>query len=197
MRKIFLGPYPVVVIGVHRGHRPAAAERHTGRAEGLHARCPALLPPGDGSGRLHHPRLPSATSSQIGQGLRSGVEKPRAIAPRIQRSAPRASVIDLIWPGRRLRAVADGIGFRSVFPYMGPAAYRHARNPGRADSLRPDQCSQLLMTQRERTSIRQNTPRREFSGRVLDHSSASPDADPGVLQFRQNRRRYRRSCDAR
>src|SRR6266403_5806279 len=29
---------------------------------------------------------------------------------------------------------------------MGPAAYRHARNPGRADSLRPDQCSQLLMT---------------------------------------------------
>src|SRR5260370_39776086 len=29
---------------------------------------------------------------------------------------------------------------------MGPAAYRRARNPGRADSLRPDQCSQLLMT---------------------------------------------------
>ena len=29
---------------------------------------------------------------------------------------------------------------------MGPAAYRHARNPGQADSLRPDQCSQLLMT---------------------------------------------------
>src|SRR5258705_4665757 len=29
---------------------------------------------------------------------------------------------------------------------MGPAAYRHARNPGRADSLPPDQCSQYLMT---------------------------------------------------
>src|SRR5258706_15661063 len=28
---------------------------------------------------------------------------------------------------------------------MGPAAYRHARNPGQADSLRPAQCSQLLM----------------------------------------------------
>ena len=50
---------------------------------------------------------------------------------------------------------------------------------------------------RERTAIRQDPPRREFSGRVVDHSSAPPRADPCLLQFRPHRRRYRRPCDAR
>jgi len=39
---------------------------------------------------------------------------------------------------------------------------------------------------RERIAIRQDSPRRELSGRVLDHSSASSGADSCVLQFRQD-----------
>ena len=60
----------------------------------------------------------------------------------------------------------------------------------------PNDCKPALDDHRERIAIRQDSPRREFSGRVVDHPSAPPRADPRVLQFRPHRRRHRRSCDA-
>ena len=114
----------------------AAAQRHAGGAEGLCARCSALLPPGDRSGRLHRSGLPSAKPSQIQPGLRSGAEKPRAIEPHPTRHRC-GPVIGLFGRGRNLRAIADSIGFGRVFPYMGFAIRPHARLTGACEITVP------------------------------------------------------------
>ena len=199
MRKFFLA-LSLLSIPVSTGAVRPAAQRHAGRAEGLRARRSALLPPGDGSGRFHHSGLPAGKSSQDQRGLRSGAEKPRpisafAVAPTVAQGRCRASI--------RLRG---GIGEKSQIalvlasysPIWGSRSLRmRAALPARAQSPCPDECSQFSDDHRERTAIRQDPPRREFSGGVVDHPSAPPGADPRVLQFRPHRRRYRRSRDAR
>ena len=139
-------------------------------------RCPAPLPPGDRSGRLHDPApARSRTAPKLSRGLRPGAEEPRTIGSTYVRSLPPQAVAGLI-----RRSGGDGpdsIGFGGVFPIWGRdrscvcgyrGACRHARS----------NVSQYLDDQRERTAIRQDSPRREFSGRVVDHSSAPPGADP-------------------
>ena len=90
----------------------------------------------------------------------------------------------------------DSIGFGGVFPYMGLAIPRMRLKHRRVPPCQTNVASSFD-DQRERTAIRKDPPRREFSGRVVDHSSASSGADPELLQFRQDRRRHRRSRDAR
>ena len=58
----------------------ATAQRNGGGAEGLFPRRAAVLPPGDRSGRFHHPGLPQGKSPQDQRGLRPGSEEQRAIS---------------------------------------------------------------------------------------------------------------------
>jgi len=70
---------PVVISGFIGCLRPAT-QRNARGAESLCPRRAALLPSGDRSGRLHHPGLPAAKSSQDHACLRPGAEKPRPIS---------------------------------------------------------------------------------------------------------------------
>ena len=130
---------------------PTAAQRHARGTEGLYARRAALLPCRDRSGRSRRSVLPAAKPRQDQPGLRPGAQEPRAV------SAPR----------RIAGRAVDSIGFGGVFPYM-----EHAQKPRELPV--PDD-------HRSRIAIRQNSPRRELSGGVVDHPSAPPRADPCVL----------------
>src|SRR3954449_2173482 len=81
-------------------------------------------------------------------------------------------------------------------PYMGSPAIPPVAPAGPAELLCSIDAS-AVNDDRERPAIRQDPSRREFSGGVLDHPSAPPRADSRLLQFRQDRRRYRRSPVAR
>jgi hypothetical protein len=74
----------------------------------------------------------------------------------------------------------DSIGFGRVFPYMGLAIPSHALETLARAACQTNVASSID-DQRERPAIRKDPPRREFSGRVVDHSSASPGADPELL----------------
>ena len=93
------------------------------------------------------------------------------------------------------RAIADSIGFGGVFLYMGFTVCPHKRTIVRDLTL--TDVARFSMTTASELRSRQDLPRREFSRRVLDHSSTPPGADSRILQFRQDRRRYRRSRNAR
>src|SRR5439155_26225457 len=110
-------------------------ERHTGRAERLHTRCPALLLTCGGSGRLHYPGLHAATPSQIDQGLRSGAENPRAVQPHAHPIIATAACYSLNWTAVAVCEQSQiALVLVAYSPIWGFAAYRHARNPGRANS---------------------------------------------------------------
>src|ERR1700694_1521988 len=129
--KSFPGTHPVVVIRTHRRHRPAAAaQRHAGGAAGLLARRSALLPPGDRSGRFHHPGLSPAKSTQTERGMRSGAEGSRTIkeARILEKIAARGLLLVSFGRRRNLLQIGDSVGFGRVFPLYGTSdLVPHAR----------------------------------------------------------------------
>ena len=123
MRKFFLA-LTLLSLSVSTGAIAQQQQRSgTPEEQKACARRPALLPTGDGSGRLHCPGLPSATSSQVDQACDLVLRTPGSSThahPIMRRCSP---VIPL-----NLTAVGAGeksqqsIGFGDVFPYMGFAA---------------------------------------------------------------------------